>query len=63
MLLCMDLFCKGGIVVMGVLFKYECRMVYLFVLSLERVRRVALGSVVSMNLRMACWNLLGVVYV
>ena len=31
----------------SVLFKYECRMGHLFVLSWTRVRRVAMGTVVS----------------
>ena len=31
----------------SILFKYECSMGHLFVLSWTRVRRVALGSVVS----------------
>ena len=45
MLSCDVLVCKGGIVV--ILFKYECRVGHLFVLSWAMVRWVALGSIVS----------------
>ena len=52
MLLCVVLFYKEGIVVMGVLtsstlFQYERSRGHLFVLGWARVRRVARGSVVS----------------
>ena len=50
MLLCVVLFYKEGIVVMGVssiLVKYERSRGHLFVLSWARVRRVARGSVAS----------------
>ena len=46
MLLCVVPICKEGIVVMclssSILFKYECGMGHLFVLSWARVRRVSL---------------------
>ena len=47
---CVVLFCKAGIVVMGILssyilFKYEYTVGHLFDLSWDRVRRVSLGSV------------------
>ena len=36
-----------GCLSLSILFKYECSMGHLFVLSCARVRRVARGSVVS----------------
>ena len=36
-----------GCVSSSILFNYECRVGHLFVLNWARVRRVALGSVVS----------------
>ena len=52
MVLCVVLICKGGTLVIGclsssILFKHESRWGQLFVLSWARVRRVALGSIVS----------------
>ena len=52
MLLCVVPICKqrghsgDGCLSSSILFKYECSMGYLFVLSWDRVRRVALESVV-----------------
>ena len=51
MILCVVLFCRGhsgdGYLYLSILFKYDCRVGHLFVLSWTKVRRVALGGVVS----------------
>ena len=39
--------CGDGCLSLSILFKYDCSMGHLFVLSCARVRRVDMGSVVS----------------